>query len=422
MTSISPVSFILDFHIHSRYSRACSRNLELPKIAKACEVKGIDIVGTGDFTHPQWFASIKENLRECASGIFELQDRSSKTKFILSSEVACIYKKGGKVRRLHHVLLAPSLEAAQNLNQTLVARGRNLASDGRPILGLDSKELLKMVLNISPDFEMIPAHAWTPWFALFGSMSGFDSIEECFDEMAPHIHAIETGLSSDPPMNWRLSALDRITFVSNSDAHSLDKLGREANIIEVPELSYAALIAAIRNKDRKRLLGTIEFFPEEGKYHLDGHRDCAVVLTPKETKREGGRCPKCKRPLTIGVMHRVEELADRPEGFTPPGVIPFYRMVPLKEVIADAFDVGVQSGRVQRIYEKCTREIGSEFSCLLKAPLGTVSQALGAEVAEGIARIRAGRVHVDPGYDGVYGVVKIFNAKERKKVEQTALF
>src|SRR3989339_1456027 len=320
---------IIDLHIHSKYSRACSPELELPKIALACQQKGIDIVATGDFTHPVWFQHIKDYLEEIKPGIYELKSKSvesyklqdlsyekKKTKFILSTEIACIYKHRDKCRRLHLVILAPSIECVEKFNNELEKRGVNLKSDGRPIMGLSAKEVLKIMFSIDERMMMIPAHAWTPWFAVFGSKSGYDSLEECFEELTPHIRAIETGLSSDPTMNHRLSQLDNITLVSNSDAHSLDKLGREANVFQFQDekcITYLEIKKIIETGDKKKFLYTIEFYPEEGMYHFDGHRLCKVCLTPKQTKKEKFICPKCKKKLTVGVLHRVDDLADREE-------------------------------------------------------------------------------------------------------------
>ena len=308
---------IIDLHIHSKYSRACSPELELPKIALACQRKGIDIVATGDFTHPGWFGHIKENLEEVNDGIYELKEKMAKrTKFILSTEISCIYRHKDKCRRLHLVILAPNIQSVEKFNAELEKRGVNLKSDGRPIMGLSAKEILKIMLSVDKRMMMIPAHAWTPWFAVFGSKSGYDSLEECFEELTLHIRAIETGLSSDPTMNHRLSALDNITLVSNSDAHSLDNIGREANVFAFEkenEITFQEIKKIIETGDRQKFLYTIEFYPEEGMYHFDGHRSCDICLSPQQTKKEKNICPKCKKQLTIGVLHRVDDLADREE-------------------------------------------------------------------------------------------------------------
>src|SRR3989338_6479383 len=304
---------IADWHIHSKYSRACSKDLELPMIAAWCARKGIDVVATGDWTHPIWFLHLKENLVEDTDGIYKVKNPStssgSSTRFMLVQEVSQIYKKGGKARRIHNLIFSPSLETCEKVIEWLKGRKFNLASDGRPILGIDSEELYRQLKTIDARIIVIPAHAWTPWYAVFGSKSGFDSLEECFGEMTPHIYAIETGLSSNPAMNWQLSGLDKVVCISNSDAHSPRKLGREANVFELKELTFDAFVGALKSQDKKKFLYTIEFFPEEGKYHFDGCANCGVSVSPKEAKALGLRCPKCKMFLTLGVEHRVEDLA-----------------------------------------------------------------------------------------------------------------
>lgn len=438
---------VLDLHIHSRFSRACSKELTLPNIAAAAARKGIDIVGTGDFTHPAWREEIGRDLEEAEKGLFRLRpglprhsvprndtaDLSlrgsamteaiqSEVRFMLTTELSCIYKRGGKVRRVHHVITAPSLAAVDAIIASLTSRGCNLKSDGRPILGLDSEELLKIVLNASPDCLLIPAHAWTPWFAVFGSESGFDALEECFGSLSSEIHAIETGLSSDPAMNWRLSKLDDIMLVSNSDAHSPGNLGREANVMDLAERTYSSFADILRKRQRERFLFTIEFFPEEGKYHFDGHRACGVRLAPPETKRHNLLCPKCKKPLTVGVMHRVEALADRLEGFRPPDSVAYKSLVPLAEVVGEALGRGKATKGVQEIADALVVSLGSEFGILLDVPLDEIRRAAPPEVAEAIRRVREGHLHIEPGYDGEYGVVRIFDAASRSKANQGLLF
>lgn len=416
---------ILDLHIHSKYSRACSPQLELPNIAAACVQKGIDICATGDYTHPAWFAHIQDNLEEVGeTGLFRLKRSTQKTanqesrsdnvdhvRFILSTEISCIYRHKDKTRRLHHVILAPSISAVERFNTALEKRGANIRADGRPILGIPSQEILKILLDIDPRFLLIPAHAWTPWFAIFGSKSGYDSIEECFDELAPHIRAIETGLSSDPTMNHRLSSLDNITLVSNSDAHSLDKLGREANVFDFAresDITYDEITRIIKTGDRKKFLYTIEFFPEEGMYHADGHRDCGFVCLPPETKKLKNICPKCKKELTIGVLNRVDRLADRDEkDIATDKFIPHRYIVPLREIIAGVLDVGAGSKKVDKEYQALLSRLGSEFRVLLHADIAEIKKSASAPaIAEAIANMRAGRVKVSPGYDGEYGVVQ----------------
>jgi len=412
---------ICDFHIHSKYSRACSKDLELPKIAKACEKKGIDIVTTSDWTHPAWFKHIKETLVEKEPGLFVLKDGSSPTRFILTTETSHVYKRGGQTRRVHLVVFAPSIEIVEKVNEELTKRKYNLKSDGRPILGFDCEDYYTMLKEIDPRIIVVPAHAWTPWFSVFGSKSGFNSLEECFGKMTSEIFAIETGLSSDPAMNWRLSALDKVVLISNSDAHSLDKLGREANILEMEKPSYNEIVRIFREQDKKRFLSTIEFFPEEGKYHLDGCAACSFSCEAKESKKLGGRCPKCKRLLTLGVDNRVEVLSDR-ESITT-GKIPFRSIIPLKEIIAEAYGVGPASKKVCAEYDHLIESLGKEFSILLDIPIEKIALTSSHPlIAEAIDRMRTGKVSIKPGYDGNFGVVKIFSEKERKKAAQEVLF
>ncbi len=414
---------ITDIHLHSKYSRACSQDLTIRNLATACTRKGIQLVGTSDFTHPAWRKEIETELEEAGGGVYKLRgDDASPTRFLLSTELSSIYKRGGKTRRVHHLVLLPSLAAVDRLIAQLDARGCNLKADGRPILGIDSEELVKMVLEADPNGLLIPAHAWTPWFAVFGSMSGFDVLSECFGEMTKHIHAIETGLSSNPPMNWRLSQLDSIFLVSNSDAHSLDKLGREANVFEMSTPSYAELHHILVTHDTSRFLETIEFFPEEGKYHADGHRACQFWCEPEETKRRGGACPVCGKPLTIGVLHRVEALADRPSGVRPSGAVPYRSIVPLPELIGEAIGVGPASKKVRAIVETLLQDGRSEFGVLLDEPLTELARVVSEDIVLAIRRMREGAVTVRPGYDGEYGVVSVIGDKAaRLKAAQPAL-
>ena len=415
--------FIADLHIHSKYSRATSRDMSPEGIGKWAQLKGITVIATGDFTHPQWLKELDEKLDPVGNGLFTLK-REYRTDdvpesckadvyFILSAEISCIYGKNGKTRKVHSVILSPDIAAAARLNLALSKIG-NLNADGRPILGLDAKELLKITLDASPEALFIPAHAWTPHFSVFGAASGFDSLEECFEELTPHIYAIETGLSSDPLMNWRLSALDGITLVSNSDAHSAAKIGREANQFDT-EISYPAMINAI--KTRKGFLGTIEFFPEEGKYHYDGHRDCGVSLSPKETINHDYLCPVCGKKLTVGVMHRVEKLADREEGFKLPGAPTYFSIIPLPEIIAEGLKVGVNTKKVNALYFPLLEKLGNEFHILMDAPLEDIERAGTPLIREAVSRMRAGNVRIAPGYDGEYGKVKIFEEVERKEIK-----
>lgn len=332
-------------------------------------------------------------------------------RFLLTVEISSIYSKGGKTRRIHNLIFSPSIETAEKINAALGWQG-NLKSDGRPILGLGAKEIAKIVLDIDERCMIVCAHAWTPWFSVFGSMSGFDSIEECFDEYAKYIYAIETGLSSDPAMNWRLSKLDSIALISNSDSHSLQRIGREANVFDT-ELSYDGIVVAIKSHDPKKFLFTVEFYPEEGKYHYDGHRLCNYSSAPEETKKLNKLCPICGKPVTVGVMYRVEELADRPAGVKPDGAIPFKSLVPLDEIIAESFGMGVAAKKVKEGYKDLIEKVGSEFAVLVDTGKSDLERATTPEIVEGIMRVREGRLHIEPGYDGEYGKVKIFEEGER---------
>ncbi|MEI7620215.1 MAG: endonuclease Q family protein [Candidatus Falkowbacteria bacterium] len=409
---------ILDAHIHSRYSRACSPDLTLPNIEIACEIKGIDIVATGDFTHPRWFLHIKKELVETntGSGLYYLKSSNNKkVKFILSSEVALIYKDQNKVRKIHLVIHAPNIEAAEKLNDEWSKRF-NLRSDGRPILGMSAPQLVQDCLKIDKRFLIYPAHIWTPWFAVFGSKSGFDSIAECFGEETKNIYAYETGLSSDPEMNWRLSALDKLTLLSSSDAHSLANIGREATILDLDEVTYNEIYQAIKNKDIKKIKETIEFYPEEGMYHFDGHRACHFSCSPEVSKKNKGLCPICKKPLTLGVAYRVDELADRPLGFVPKNISGYRKLVGLEKIIAESFSVkSRQSKKVQAEYHKLIKNFGSELDILLDVDLKKMGEVTPALIVEGIRRVRMGELIVHPGFDGEYGVVNIFSDKEKIK-------
>lgn len=433
--SIFMIKKNLDLHIHSKYSRSCSKSLELPIIAEACRTRGIDIVATGDFTHPGWFEHIKEHLEEENEGIYKLKKQDTrnkiqtnskleiknfKTRFILGTELAVIKKHKDKTRRVHHCVFAPSLEVAGKFNKKLDDGGYNLKSDGRPILGLTSKQLLEMCLETDERMVLIPAHAWTPWFGIFGSKGGYDSLEEAFEDLSPYVFAIETGLSSDPIMNWRLSALDSIALVSNSDAHSPQKLGREANVFQFENengITYGEIMRILREKDRERFLYTIEFYPEEGKYHMDGHRSCQFVCDPEETKKYKEICPKCKKPLVIGVMNRVHELADRTEDEArkvaeEKKFVSYKSLVPLPEILADVFECGVGTKRVQVAYDNLVDNLGSEFEIIIGASLDDIEKASTKQISRAIDRVRRGDIAVRPGYDGEFGVVKVFGVGE----------
>ncbi|TFG35520.1 MAG: DNA helicase UvrD [Parcubacteria group bacterium] len=413
--------FIADFHIHSKYSRATARNMDLENLDKWARIKGIKVLGTGDFTHPEWFKNLRQELEPAEAGLFKLKKGKSETRFILTSEISCIYKKKDMVRKIHVIVFAPSFEVVEKINARLDLIG-NIKSDGRPILGLDVKELLKIVLDASKDCLFVPAHAMTPWFAIFGSKSGFDSIEECFDDYSKYIYALETGLSADPAMLWRIPDGRRVALISNSDAHSPQKTGREANVFDT-EMSYQAIMEAIKTKDPKKFLYTIEFYPEEGKYHYDGHRICNVRLSPQETKKYNGICPVCGKPLTIGVLNRIEKIADKEEGFKPEGVIPFKSLAPLEEIIADVLNKGTGTKQVEKEYNSLIERFDSEFNILLDASQKKLQEVTLPEIAEGIIRVREGRVFKDPGYDGVYGRVRIFaKGEEKSLIKQKTLF
>ncbi|MEN9557854.1 MAG: hypothetical protein RL141_223 [Candidatus Parcubacteria bacterium] len=402
---------ITDFHLHSQYSRACSKQLTLPNIAAACERKGIRFVGTSDFTHPAWRAHIGQMLEDAGSGTFRLKGDISPVRFLLSTEISCIYKRGGKTRRVHHLVLMPDLASVDRFIASLTQRGCNLKADGRPIVGVDSEELLKLAQDASPRSLFIPAHAWTPWFAVFGSQSGFDALEECFGEMTPFIYAIETGLSSDPTMNRRLSALDQVFLVSNSDAHSPDKLGREANVFEMSEPSYDELFRIFTERDATKFIETIEFFPEEGKYHVDGHRACSFWCLPEETKKKKGACPVCGKPLTVGVLHRVADLADRPmlektPALSGPPSVPHRSIVPLAELVGSVIGVGSQSKKVAAMVNRLVADGRTEFGVLLDDAASELSRVAPPEIVEAIFATRRGEVDLRPGYDGEYGVIR----------------
>mgnify|MGYP002961152766 FL=1 len=400
------MKMIADLHIHSRFSMATSKEGTPENLDFWARKKGISLIGTGDFTHPVWREELKERLVSEGNGLYRLKDAYVKeesrkfpgegTRFVVSGEISSIYKKNGKTRKVHNVILLPSLEAADSMAQRLEKIG-NIHSDGRPILGLDSHDLLEMMLDVCPEGILIPAHIWTPHFSVLGAKSGFDSVEECFEELAPYIHALETGLSSDPAMNWRISKLDRYQLVSNSDAHSPSKLGREANLLDI-DCSYEGLYRAIQTGEG--LEGTVEFFPEEGKYHFDGHRKCGVSLSPVEAERLGGICPVCGKKLTMGVDHRVEQLADRAEGFVKKDGKKYESLVPLPEVISACMGYSTASKKVQGCFEQMIQTLGTEFDILRNVPSEDIKSCAGERIAEGIENVRTGNVKRIPGYDG----------------------
>ncbi len=412
---------VLDLHIHSKYSRACSPQLTLKNIEQACRDKGIGIVATGDFTYPAWIKSIEEELEEIgSSGLYKLKGSDGKAKFILSTEVSLIYKDNGKARRVHIMITAPNLKAAKELNKQL-DKNYNIRSDGRPILGMSCPNLVKMCLAIDPKFLIYPAHIWTPWFSIFGSKSGFNTFEECFHDQAQFIYAYETGLSSDPAMNWRLSQLDNLTLLSSSDAHSLPNLAREANVFDLSEKpSYDEIYNIIKNHDTKKILYTIEFWPEEGMYHIDGHRACNFSCSPEESKKLKNLCPVCGKPLVIGVLNRVNEIADRPEGFKPKTAVPYKQAVELDKIICEAFGIKSRNSKeVLATHTDMIKKLGPELDILLEMPLEQIKNHAPLEVVEGIRRMRDGKLYVVPGFDGQYGQVKIFSPEEKRSRQKT---
>ncbi len=410
---------IIDFHIHSKYARATSKYFELEEMVRWSEIKGVNIISCADFTHPRWYKNLQKNLIEDGdSELYKLKNSDSNVRFIISTEVSCVYRQNDKTRRVHLCILMPSLESAGKFNQALACRGAKLASDGRPILGMSAKDVLQIMLDTDKRAMMIPAHAWTPWFSVFGSKSGFDSLEECFEELTPHIKAIETGLSSDPIMNWRLSELDNITLVSNSDAHSGPQIGREANVMDLRERTYNEIMDIISIKDKKRFLYTIEFYPEEGMYHVDGHRECNFSCKPVESKKIKGFCPKCKKQLTIGVLSQVEKLANiREIDIDRSRHIPYKGIVPLPNIIADYFGMGRNSKRVQSLFMDIIAKASNEFEVLLELLESELKKIMPQVLAEGILRMRKNKIKLIPGFDGQYGKVDIFSDKERQEAK-----
>lgn len=395
----------LDLHIHSPYSRACSSKINLENIEKTCLQKGINIVASADFTHPAWFREINNKLEEISnSGLYKLKKSDGQVKFILGTEISLIYKELEKVRKIHLVVLAPNIAAVKSLNKYL-DRKYNIRSDGRPILGISAPEFIKLCLKIDKKFLIFPAHIWTPWFALFGSKSGFSSLEECFKEQIKHIYAFETGLSSDPKMNWRLSKLDNLTCLSNSDAHSLESIGREANIFDLQKISYLEIYRVIKEKDKSSLKGTVEMFAQEGMYYLNGHRNCNY-----STKSASTSCKVCKKTLTLGVLHQINKLADRKENYKLQNSPPYYNLVSLKKIISQALNIkSLYSKKLNQEYLKIINNFGSEFKVLLDIDLNDLEGLVNNKVVEGIKRVREGRVKIEPGFDGEYGKINIFS-------------
>ncbi|HID94269.1 MAG TPA: DNA helicase UvrD [bacterium (Candidatus Stahlbacteria)] len=403
------MGFFADFHIHSKYSRATSSDMMVDGIARAAKTKGIKLMGTGDFTHPTYFRELQQKLNPEGSGLFKYQD----TYFMLTTEVSNIYTKNDKIRKIHNVIFVPSFEDASAINN-LLSRYGDLKVDGRPTIALDSEIMVRRIRDVAPSAFIVPAHVWTPWFSLFGANSGFDSPEECFGDTLENIFALETGLSSDPPMNWRWSSLDRFALISNSDAHSPRNIGREANYFEC-KLGYFDIIDAIKSKDKEKFKFTVEFFPQEGKYHYDGHRKCGTRISPEEAINNNNLCPKCGRPITVGVMHRVIDLSDRGEGFVPEGAIPCKHLITLHEIIGDALSIGKDSKGVMKEYDTLVYNFDNEFNVLLNIPQEELSRVTSHKIAEAIIKVREEKVTVLPGYDGVYGEIKIFEEEEQKE-------
>jgi len=410
------VKYIADLHIHSKYSRATSKNMDIENLVRWAKIKGISMLGTGDFTHPLWFDELKRALTPKEEGTYERDGID----FILSAEVSNIYSKAGKTRKVHNILFSPDIKTAGEINSYLKSYGK-LASDGRPMLGLACAKMAKAIREINPDCMIIPAHAWTPHFSVFGSNSGFNNIEDCFEDETPNIFSFETGLSSDPAMNWRWSALDRFTLISNSDAHSPPKLGREANVFDGP-VTYMELRRTLKEKDTKRFLYTIEFFPEEGKYHWDGHRPCKQRLSPRDAEKAGYICPNCGKKVTIGVLNRVESLCDRPEGYAKQDSPPYKSLVPLIEVIASALDVGAATKTAEREYNRLIKTFGTEFGILLDISEEDIKSHVPPRIAAGILNVRRGEIEVLPGYDGEYGEIRVFGEKDEEAKKQLTLF
>jgi ATP-dependent DNA helicase UvrD/PcrA len=428
------MKFFADLHIHSLYSRATSKNLNIPSLAAWSRIKGVHVLGTGDFTHPGWFKQLKETLKPAEAGFYCLKDtikrdysslllhnvkgEAIRTRFVLTAEISCIYKKGGKVRKVHHLIFVPDFASAENITSKLASIG-NVASDGRPILGLDSRDLLEIVLENAPGGFLVPAHIWTPWFSLFGSRSGFNHLEDCFDDLSRHVFALETGLSSDPAMNRLVSALDRYSLISNSDCHSPAKLGREANIFNTG-FDYYSMKEAIKNprdvNGKQQFTATIEMYPEEGKYHHDGHRKCDYYCDPSKSKALAGICPQCGKPMTIGVFSRVMALADRSKPVHPEFSPDVYSLIPLQEILSEITGVGPNSKTVQNSYLRCIEQFGSELNVLIETPVEELAKGYSLELAEAVRCMRQEEVQRMPGYDGKYGVISVCQSREEKRL------
>lgn len=431
------MQIVADLEVHSKYARAVSPQMTLPTIAAWADKKGIDLVGTGDFTHPLWEKELENQLEEAEEGIFRLKNGRSIAKFLLTSEISCVYSHLGKVRRVHMLVFLPTFATVRQFNSRLQSRGAKLLADGRPTVGLSLAQVAQMALEVDKDALLVPAHVWTPWFGFYGANGGYDSLTQAYGDLAKYIPAVETGMSSDPAMNWRIAELDKRQIVSFGDAHSPLNLGRETTTFELTKLSYSTLTDAFWGRGGQKVGYTIEFYPEEGKYHYTGHRNCKVVHSPKDSKQKGLICPVCGRRLTVGVMHRVEELASRPEIIPkrktdglgvcwyqhPSGKRPdFIRLVPLDEILAEAYQVGAGSVRVLKGYEGLVSHFGSELAVLLRTPLAEISHTVGERVARAVAKVRKGDITINPGYDGIYGTVKIWPGETASPATQQSLF
>ncbi len=413
---------IADFHIHSRYSRATSEKMSIQEITRFAKMKGLNLLGTGDFTHPKWLEELKKDLIEIQdSNLYKsAKNPASSVYYMITGEVASIFPFEGSVKKIHHVILTPSMETAEQINDRLTPYG-NLATDGRPTLNMTAPQLVEEIMRVSNENMVIPAHAWTPWFSLFGAFSGFNRMEDCYQDTTKHIYALETGLSSDPPMNWRLSSLDKYALVSNSDSHSHWpwRIGREANVFELEQVTYQNMVDAIRKKDPEHFKFTIETDPAYGKYHWTGHRNCKVSLSPQEAIKFGNRCPVCRRNLTKGVEQRVEELADRPVGFKPANAIGYMHLLPLSEIIATVLSVAYPSvQKVWDVYNTLVARFGDEYSVLIGSSLDEMSKIVEPRIAEAIIRVREEKIKVSPGYDGVYGQLVLFEEQQEKTPEK----
>jgi len=431
------MELVSDLHLHSKYSRAVSQQMVLPTMAYWATIKGINLLGTGDFTHPLWFREIKGLLEE-ENGVFKLKGEERGVRFLLTAEISSIYRQGERTRKIHNVIIASSLAAAEKINQELGKRGFNLMADGRPIIGWSAKDLLDMVMTVEENNLLIPAHIWTPHFSLFGSESGFDALEDCFGSLSNQVRAVETGLSSDPAMNWRIPDLAQRQIVSFSDAHSPENLGRELTILEIGKLSLKNIRSALAGDNSQRISSTVEFYPEEGKYHFTGHRACGVSYSPQETAKRGTTCPVCGKPLTIGVMHRVEELAKTPavepeiktdefgvRWSAITGRPAYTTLVPLREILAEVEGVGKASQKVVNAYQELVEKLGSELTILLKTSLEKIASVAGEKLAEALGKVRSGQIFIKPGFDGEYGLVKIWGeelSQDENQKEQMSLF